>query len=80
MEKVEEVTRQNAVNCVVYDYYITNGKENKIARSMYTGEEGIISLSKCMISVRNHTIGKFYKLSNCREKDIRFCELNIPMR
>lgn len=47
LEKVEEVTRQNAVNCVVYDYYITNGKENKIARSMYTGEEGIISLSKC---------------------------------
>lgn len=75
LEKVEEVTRQNAVNCVVYDYYITNGKENKIARSMYTGEEGIISLSKCMISVRNHTFGKFYKLSNCREKDICFPNL-----
>lgn len=75
LEKVEEVIRQNAVNCVVYDYYITNGKENKIARSMYSGEEGIISISKCMISVRNHTIGKFYKLSNCREKDIRFPNL-----
>ena len=75
LEKVEEVIRQNAVNCVVYDYYITNGKENKIARSMYSGEEGIISISKCMISVRNHTFGKFYKLSNCREKDIRFPNL-----
>lgn len=74
-EKVEDVLKENDVNSVIYDYYITNGKEHKIARSLYYGESGAISISKCMICVRNHTIGKFYKLSNCREKNIRYPEL-----
>ena len=75
MEKVDRVIRNYKVNCVIYDYYITDGKEHRVARSMYSGEKGIISLTKCMASVRNHTIGKFYKLTNCREKEIRFPEL-----
>lgn len=28
-----------------------------------------------MVSVRNHTFGKFYKLTNCKEKNVRFPEL-----
>lgn len=75
LKKINEIIESQNVNCVVYDYYTTNGKENKVARSMYSGENGPVSLSKCMISVRNHTIGKFYKLSNCRKKNIRFPEL-----
>ena len=74
-EKIEDVIKENEVNSVIYDYYTTNGKENKRASSMYYGEGGVIPLSKCMIYVRNHTIGKFYKLSNCREKNIRYPEV-----
>lgn len=74
-EKIENVIKENEVNSVIYDYYTTNGKENKPASSMYYGEGGVIPLSKCMIYARNHTIGKFYKLSNCREKNIRYPEL-----
>jgi DNA polymerase III delta prime subunit len=36
------------------------------------GFGGAVSLSNCMIYVRNHTFGKFYKLSKCRDKGIEF--------
>ena len=75
LEKVDAVIEREDVHCVIYDYCTTNGKEEKIARSMYSGEGGKVSLSECMISARNHTFGKFYKLSDCREKNIRFPEL-----
>lgn len=71
-EQIEGVLKKNKVDSIIYDYYTTNGKENKIARSMYYGDGGEISLSDCMIYVRNHTVGKFYKLSKCREKEIKF--------
>lgn len=72
LENVDAVIAKNQINCIIYDYYTTNGKDKKVARSMYSGEEGIVPISKCMMSVRNHTIGKFYKLANCREREIRF--------
>lgn len=75
LEKVGAVIEREKVHCVIYDYCTTNGKEVMNAHSMYSGEEGKVSLSECMVSVRNHTIGKFYKLSDCREKNIRFPEL-----
>lgn len=71
-ERIEQVIMNNKVESVIYDYYITNGKEKSISKSMYSGESGEVSLSNCMIYVRNHTFGKFYKLSKCREKDIHF--------
>lgn len=74
-EKIEEAINNNVVNCVIYDYYTTNGKENRIGRSMYCGTRGKIPVSNCIASVRNHSIGKFYKLSNCRINGIRFPEL-----
>ena len=72
LEKIERVITANAVDSVIYDYYITNGKENRLAKSMYYGEGGVVSLSNCMIYVRNHTVGKFYKLSKCRDKGVVF--------
>lgn len=75
LEKVDNVIIHNDVNCVIYDYIITNGKNEKIGRSMYEGAEGYVPLSKCISSVRNHSIGKFYKLENCKKKNIRYPEL-----
>lgn len=75
LEKVEAVINQHKVNCVIYDYYTTNGREKKAVRSMYSGEKGVIPVINCMVSVRNHTVGKFYKLTKCREKNVRFPEL-----
>lgn len=75
LEKVDKVISENPVNCVIYDYYITNGKKNKVAHSMYDSKRGTVPMSKCMISVRNHTFGKFYKLTNCKEKEIYFPKL-----
>ena len=72
LEKIERVQEKSEANSIIYDYYTTNGKDNKVARSMYYGTSGEISLSNCMIYVRNHTVGKFYKLSKCRDKGIKF--------
>lgn len=72
LEKIEAVQKISQANSIIYDYYNTNGKDNRIAKSMYYGKSGEISLSNCMIYVRNHTVGKFYKLSNCRDKGIKF--------
>ena len=72
LEKIERVQENSEANSIIYDYYTTNGKDNKVARSMYYGTSGEISFSNCMIYVRNHTVGKFYKLSKCRDKGIKF--------
>lgn len=74
LEKVNHVITENYVNCVIYDYYIINGKKRKTARSMYSGERGFVSVPECIVSVRNHAIGKFYRLSGCRENKVRFPE------
>ena len=72
LEKIEAVQIISQANSIIYDYFTTNGENNRIAKSMYYGKGGEISLSNCMIYVRNHTVGKFYKLSKCREKGIKF--------
>lgn len=75
LRKIENVVSKEKVNCVIYDYYTTDGEKKSVSRSMYSGQAGKVSLSQCMIACRNHAIGKFYKLSNCREKNIRYPEL-----
>ena len=72
LERVDNVINQEGVHCVIYDYFMTNGKKKKVAHSIYDAHQGNMSLSECMISVRNHTFGKFYKLSDCRKNNIRF--------
>ena len=77
LESIDYIICSNTdVNCVIFDYS-TIDEKGKVTRahSMYSGETGIIPVSKCMVYARNHTIGKFYKLSNCRKQDIKFPEL-----
>lgn len=74
-EKIENVLSKHDVDSVIYDYYTTNGKSNNIARSMYFGNSGEVSLSECVANVRNHTFGKFYRLSKCRDNGIKFPSL-----
>lgn len=74
LEEIDKAVSQNNTNCVIYDYYTTDGENASVARSMYCGEEGTVSMSDCMKFVRNHSIGKFYKRVNCREANIRFPE------
>lgn len=75
LEKINLIIEKENVNCVIYDYYITSGEDKKIAGSMFCGKTGIIPVSDCMIYARNHTVGKFYKLSDCTENGIRFPHL-----
>ena len=70
LEKVDAVIEKEKVNCVIYDYYAWLDGKTSISRSMYINNDGRKTVSDCMISVRNHTFGKFYKLSECR--DVRF--------
>ncbi len=70
LEKVNNVIEKENVNCVIYDYYTWFDGKTSIAHSMYMGKEGKKTVSDCIISVRNHTVGKFYKLAEC--KGVRF--------
>ena len=77
LEKIDAVIKKEKVNCVIYDYYAWLDGNTSISRSMYINKRGKKSVSDCMISVRNHTVGKFYKLSECqhvRFPKIRRCE------
>lgn len=77
LEKIDAVIKKEKVNCVIYDYYAWLDGNTSISRSMYINKRGKKSVSDCMISVRNHTFGKFYKLSECqhvRFPKIRRCE------
>ncbi len=75
LEKIENVLKEKDVHCVIYDYYIQKDHKRSVARSMYKENGGLVTVAECMIYVRNHTIGKFYKLADCREKNIRFPHL-----
>ena len=70
IEKIDEVIEREKTNCVIYDYYTTNGYDKKMARSMYSAEGGFIPINKCISDVRNHTIGKMYKLDKLRQHSI----------
>lgn len=70
LEKIESIINEVGTNCVIYDYYTWLDGKTGIARSMYIGEGGKKTVSDCMVSCRNHTVGKFYKLSDC--KHVRF--------
>lgn len=77
LEKVDVIIERENVNCVIYDYYKWLDGKTGIARSMYIDLGGRKSVSDCVISVRNHTFGKFYKLAECasiRFPRVRRCE------
>lgn len=77
LEKISSIINREGVNCVIYDYYTWLNGETNIARSMYINEGGRKTVSDCMVAARNHTFGKFYKLSECsgvRFPSVRRCE------
>lgn len=75
LEIVDQVIQTYDVNSIVYDFFITTDKNKVISKSMYKGNEGIISLSECIMNVRNHTFGKFYKRDICIKNSIFFPQL-----
>lgn len=75
LERVDSIITAHDVHCVIYDYYIQRENKRTTARSMYFGQTGEISLSDCIKYARNHTIGKFYKLTDCKKANIRFPNL-----
>lgn len=70
IEKINAVIEREKANCVIYDYFTTNGNEKRRERSMYSAERGFVPLNKCISDVRNHTIGKVYKLDKLRQHNI----------
>ncbi len=77
LETINGVIEKEKVNCVIYDYYQWLDGKTTVASSMYINKNGRKTVSDCMVAVRNHTIGKFYKLSDCsnvRFPDVRRCE------
>ncbi len=75
LKKADRIIRSYDLGVLVYDYYITNGKSKSISRSMYFGESGKISISHLIAYIRNHSIGKFYKLEYLRENNILYPDL-----
>lgn len=73
--EINNIIKCSDVNCVIYDLYCQTEKGKTVIPSMYHGEEGRCSLEDCIKFVRNHSVGKFYKIKNCRDKSVRFPEL-----
>lgn len=77
LESINSIIEREKVNCVIYDYYNWLDGKTNIARSMYINKPGFKTVSDCMVAVRNHTVGKFYKRSECeniRFPNVRRCE------
>lgn len=70
LEKVSSIIETQKVNSVILDYHTWLDGTIGEAKSMYIDKGGKKSVADCIISVRNHTFGKFYKRELC--KDIRF--------
>lgn len=77
LETINNVIEHENAKCVIYDYYTWFDGITNIASSMYINNPGLKTVSECMVAVRNHTFGKFYKLSECgniRFPGVRRCE------
>lgn len=79
LEHIVSVISAFDVNCVVYDYFISNGINNKVGKSLYSGKRGLVPLSNAVMYTRNHVIGKFYKricleTNNVEFPTLRRCE------
>lgn len=77
LEKIDHVIASEKVNCVIYDYNTWLDGKIGVARSMYINKPGRKSVSECLVSVRNHTVGKVYKRELCkhiRYPHLRRCE------
>ena len=77
LEIINGIIEREKVNCVIYDYYQWLDGKTTVAHSMYINDGGRKTVSDCMVAGRNHTVGKFYKLSECsgvRFPDVRRCE------
>lgn len=74
---INDIIIENDVNAVIYDYYgVLDGKLS-VNHSMYIPSPGYKTADECVVSVRNHTFGKFYKFTECaslRFPLIRRCE------
>ena len=73
LEQIVGVIDKERVNCIIYDYCTYREGETSIAKSMYINTPGVKSVSDCVTSVRNHAVGKVYKLAECKE--VRFPKL-----
>ncbi len=77
LEDINNVIEKENVNSVIYDYYGWLDGKLSINKSMYIPIPGLKSVSECVISVRNHTFGKFYKFAECKKlryPKLRRCE------
>lgn len=77
LEKVEIVIERERVNCVIYDYNTWIDGNVGLAHSMYINKPGYKTVSDCIISVRNHTVGKVYRRESCKDvhyPNLRRCE------
>lgn len=72
LEEIDNKIEKYKANCLIFDYFITDGNTKKAASSMYYGKEGVISLNECIKYARNHSIGKVYNLAKCRNAKIRY--------
>ena len=65
-ERMNQLIEENEINCVVYNYYVANGKHKVESQSVYYGNEGLIPVTDAIVAVRNHTWGKFYRMICCK--------------
>lgn len=69
---IDDIISKENINCLIYDYYITNGRKSKISKSVYNNSSENISASECIYNVRNHAVGKVYKLSCLNKENVRY--------
>ncbi len=77
LQQINKIISQERVNCIIYDYYTWLNGKTSIAHSMYVNKSGYKTVSECLFLIRNHTVGKLYKRSECgkiRFPEIRRCE------
>lgn len=72
LEKLSAIIMEKDVDSIIFDYYITDGKKRKASSSMYKGKEGILTPKEYIPFVRNHTVGKVYRLSKIMANNIQY--------
>lgn len=74
--QINELIVNKNPNCIIYDYFIKQkNRKEKASNTVFNSCEGFITREYALENVKNHTVGKFYKLKTIRDCHITFPEI-----
>lgn len=73
LQKIDNIIiNEKNLDCVIYDYFIDNGNNTTKMLSVYSNENGLLTVKNAIKYTRNHSVCKFYKTKILKDNNIYY--------